>query len=79
VENTMTKKIWVHLHSPIEIVGGYKLQRDHLMSVGQGNYRRSCCPHDVKRDDKNIREGTMVLLCRLGLLLVGERTISNGC
>jgi len=22
-------------------------------------------------------EGTMVLLCRLGLLLVGERTISN--
>jgi hypothetical protein len=79
VENTMTKKIWVHLHSPIEIVGGYKLQRDHLMSVGQRNYRRSCCPHDVKRDDKNIREGTMVLLCRLGLLLVGERTISNGC
>jgi len=44
------------------------------MSAGQHNDRRSCCPHDVKRDDKNMREGTMVLLYRLGLLLVGERT-----
>jgi hypothetical protein len=74
VENTLTKKIWLHLHSPIEIVGGRKLQWDHLMSVGQHNNRRSCCPHDVKRDDINMGEGTMVLLCRLGLLLVGEGT-----
>jgi len=47
------------------------------MSVGQCNDRKSCCPHYVKRDDRNMGEGTMVLLCRLGLLLVGERTISN--
>jgi len=47
------------------------------MSVGHRNDRRSCCPHDVKRDDKNMGEGTMVLLCRLGLLLVGERTSSS--
>jgi hypothetical protein len=44
------------------------------MSVGQHNNRRSCCPYDVKRDDINMGEGTMVLLCRLGLLLVGEGT-----
>jgi len=74
VENTLTKKIWLHLHSPIKIVGGRKLQWDHLMSVGQRNDRRSYCPHDVKRYDRNMGEGTMVLLYRLGLLLVGERT-----
>jgi hypothetical protein len=33
----------------------------------------------VKRDDRNMGEGTMVLLCRLGLLVVGERTIGNSC
>jgi hypothetical protein len=46
------------------------------MSVGQHNDRRSC-PHDVRRYDRNMGEGTMILLCRLGLLLVGERTSSN--
>jgi hypothetical protein len=44
------------------------------MSVGQRNNRRSYCPHDVRRYDRNMGEGTVVLLCRLGLLLVGERT-----
>jgi len=44
------------------------------MSVGQRNDRRSCCPHDVKRDDRNMGKGTMVLLCWLGLLIVGEGT-----
>jgi len=44
------------------------------MSVGQHNDRRSCCPYDVKRYERNLGEGTMVLLCRLRLLLVGERT-----
>jgi len=29
------------------------------------------------RYDRNMGEGTMVLLCRLGLLLVGERTSSS--
>ena len=77
VENTLTKKIWLHLHSPIEIVGGRKLQWDHLISVGQHNDRRSCCPHDMRRYDRNMGEVTMVLLYRLGLLLVGERTSSN--
>ena len=75
VENTLTKKIWLHLHSPIKIVGGRKFQWDHLMSVGQCNNIRSRCPHDVKRNDKNMGERVMVLLCRLGLLLlVGEGT-----
>jgi len=49
------------------------------MSVGQRNDRRSCCPHDVKRDGRNMRERTMVLLCRLGLLLMGERTMVLLC
>jgi hypothetical protein len=31
----------------------------------------------VKRDDRNMGEGTMVMLCRLRLLLVGESTIGN--
>jgi hypothetical protein len=31
----------------------------------------------VKRDDRNMGEGTMVLPYNLGLLLVGERTIGN--
>ena len=77
VENTLTKKIWLHLHAPIKIVGGRKLQLDHLMSVWQCNNIRSRCPHDVKRENRNMGEGTMVLLCKLGLLLVWERTISN--
>jgi len=48
------------------------------MSVGQHN-NRIFYPHDVKRDDIKMGEGTMVLLCRLGLLLVGERIIGNSC
>jgi len=51
------------------------------MSVGQRNDRRSSCPHDVKRYDRNMGEGTMVLLCRLGLLLVEKKlaaTTSKG-
>jgi len=47
------------------------------MSCGQHNDRKSCCPHDVKRDDRNMGEGTMVLLCMLGLLVVGEETSSS--
>jgi hypothetical protein len=31
----------------------------------------------MKRDDRNMRERTMVLLCRLGLLLMGEGTSGN--
>ena len=63
--------------SPIEIVCSCKLQRDHLMSVGQRNDRKSRCPHDVKRDGRNIRERAMVLLYRLGRLLMGEGTSSS--
>jgi len=43
------------------------------MSVGQ-HTDRSGCPHDVKRYNRNMGEGTMVLLCKLGLLQMGERT-----
>jgi len=60
--------------SPIKILCSCKLQRDHLMSVGQRNNGRSRCPHDVKRDGRNIRERAMVLLCRLGRLQMGEET-----
>jgi hypothetical protein len=60
--------------SPIKILCSCKLQRDHLMSVGQRNNGRSRCPHDVKRDGRNIRERAMVLLCRLGRLQMGEGT-----
>ena len=74
MENTLSRKIWLHLHSPIKIVGGRKLQWNHLMSDGQRNDRRRCCPHDMKTDDRNIGEGTMGLRCRLGLLLLGEGT-----
>jgi len=41
------------------------------------NDRRSRCPHDphdVQGNDRNMRERAKVRLCRLGLLLVGERT-----
>ena len=47
------------------------------MSVGQSNDRRSHCPHDVQGNDRNMRERAKVLLCRLGLLLVGEGTSDN--
>jgi len=47
------------------------------MSVGQHKDRRSCCPHDVKRDDRNMGEGIMGLRCRLGLLLLGKGTSDN--
>lgn len=33
VKNTLTKEIWLHLHSPIKIIGVRKLQRNNLMSV----------------------------------------------
>jgi len=77
VKNILTKQIWLHLHSPIEIVCGCKLQRDHLMSVGKSNYRRSCCPHNVQGNGRNMRERAKVLFYRLGLLLVGEGTSSS--
>jgi hypothetical protein len=38
VEDTLTKKIWLHLHSPIEIIVVRKLQRNNLLSVAQSNY-----------------------------------------
>jgi len=47
------------------------------MSVGERNDRRSRCPYGVKRDDRNMGERAMVLLCRLRLLLVGEGTSGN--
>jgi hypothetical protein len=47
------------------------------MSVGQHNDIRSYCPYDVMRYDINMGEGTMVMLCRLGLLVVGERNSSS--
>jgi len=44
------------------------------MSVGQNNYRRSRCPHNVQGNGRNMRERAKVLFYRLGLLLVGEGT-----
>jgi len=36
VKNSLTKKIWLHLHSSIEIISVYKLQENYLLSVGEG-------------------------------------------
>jgi hypothetical protein len=47
------------------------------MSVGKSNYRRSCCPHNVQGNGRNMRERAKVLFYRLGLLLVGEGTSSS--
>jgi hypothetical protein len=38
VEDTLTKKIGLHLHSSIEIIIVRKLQRNNLLSIGHSNY-----------------------------------------
>jgi len=77
VEDTLTKKIWLHMQSPIEIIGVRKLQRNNLLSVGQSNHSWSLCPHNVKRGDENMRRRAIVLLCKWRRLLLWEGTTDS--
>jgi hypothetical protein len=80
VEDTLTKKIWLHLHSSIEIIIIRKLQQNNLLSIGQSNYDWSWGPHNMKRNDRNMRTRTIVLFCKVGGLLLWEgATSSNLC
>jgi len=77
MKDTLTKKIWLHLHSPIEIIDVRKFQWNNLLSVGQNNYSWSWCPHNMERNNKNMRRRTIVLLCNRKRMLLWEVTTSN--
>jgi len=77
VEDTLTKKIWLHLHSLVEIIGVRKLQRNNLLRVGQSNYNWSWCPYNMKMNDRNMRRRTNFLLCKRMRLLLWEGTIGS--
>jgi hypothetical protein len=68
---------WLHLHSPIEIICVCKFQWNNLLSVGQSNYNWSWCPHNVKRNGRNIRRRVIVLFCKRRKLLLWEGTTDS--
>ena len=77
VEDALTKKIWLHLYSLIEIICVCKFQQNNLLNVGQSNYSWSWCPYNIKRNNKNMRGRIIVMLWKWRRLMLWESTTDS--
>jgi hypothetical protein len=78
--DALTKKIWwLHLYTLIEIICVCKFQRNNLLSVRQSNYSWSWCPHNIKRNNRNMRGRIIVMLWKWRRLLLEKAPPTAAC
>ena len=52
MKNTLTKEIWLHLHSPIKVVGVCEFQQNNLMVFDRGTIVELCVPMRSKGEEE---------------------------
>ena len=79
VEGTLTKKIWLHLHSSIQIIVVRKLQQNNLLSSGQSNYGWSWGPIIWRGTIETWEQEPLFYSARKGVCCCGKEPVAIGC